>query len=449
MSSVGSILSLTRRSAQNRSIGIYPPVGESRNVAGPGRRAAPVVPVEDVEALQADLRPLCEEAEVFGTLLVAPEGINGTIAGSEAGVRHVLSTLRADPRFMDLEHKESWTDKIPFRSMRVRLKKEIVALKVPGIDPREKVGTYVQPKDWNALIDRPDVVVIDTRNTYEIELGTFEGSMDPQTRTFGKFPEWLKQQTHLTPDTPIAMFCTGGIRCEKATSYLMEQGFEQVYHLQGGILKYLEEVPKPTVAGRRMLCLRLPSHRGPRLEARAVRFMSRMWRRRTSGTRGRRAAPLSPLRARPAMSPILYSFRRCPYAMRARHALYISQQRCELREVVLRDKPPSMLEYSPKGTVPVLVLPSGPVIEESLESCTGPCNNPTPKAGCGHRTPSPMRFKGSSIGTTATSSITWTDTSTRRGTKERMPKVTETRRSVFSPPSMNASLSKIFFSATR
>jgi len=202
------------------------------------------VPVEDVEALQADLRPLCEEAEVFGTLLVAPEGINGTIAGSEAGVRHVLSALRADPRFMDLEHKESWTDKIPFRSMRVRLKKEIVALKVPGIDPREKVGTYVQPKDWNALIDRPDVVVIDTRNTYEIELGTFEGSMDPQTRTFGKFPEWLKQQTHLTPDTPIAMFCTGGIRCEKATSYLMEQGFEQVYHLQGGILKYLEEVPE-------------------------------------------------------------------------------------------------------------------------------------------------------------------------------------------------------------
>lgn len=200
-------------------------------------------PLPDFEALRAPLRTRCEAAGVRGTLLLASEGINGTIAGPPAGVLAVLEWLRSDPRLADLEHKESWSDDIPFASLKVRLKKEIVSLRQPGIDPRAEVGTYVPPAEWNELIQRPDVLLVDTRNDYEVELGSFEGAVDPGTGSFSELPGWLARQ-ELDRRTPVAMFCTGGIRCEKATAYLLQQGFENVFHLQGGILKYLEEIPE-------------------------------------------------------------------------------------------------------------------------------------------------------------------------------------------------------------
>jgi UPF0176 protein len=201
------------------------------------------VPVDQLETLQLRLKDVCLKARVKGTLLLASEGLNGTIAGPEAGVRAVLEYLRSDPRFTDLVHKESWTSSIPFGAMKVRLKKEIVTLGVPGVDPREVVGTYVEPTDWNALISAEDVILIDTRNDYEFEVGSFEDAIDPGTESFRDFPAWLETQ-QLQPNTRIAMFCTGGIRCEKATSYMRARGYENVFHLQGGILKYLEEVPE-------------------------------------------------------------------------------------------------------------------------------------------------------------------------------------------------------------
>jgi UPF0176 protein len=202
------------------------------------------VPLDDVEARRDHWLELCIDAGIRGILLVASEGINGTIAGPEESVRAVLSALRSDPLLSDLEHKESWTERFPFRTMRVRVKKEIVTFGVPDVDPRKTVGAYVEPRDWNALISRPDVVVIDTRNDYEIRVGSFKGAIDPGTRAFGEFPAWVDQLEDVTPDTPIAMFCTGGIRCEKASSFLLERGFKEVSHLKGGILKYLEDVPQ-------------------------------------------------------------------------------------------------------------------------------------------------------------------------------------------------------------
>lgn len=190
------------------------------------------------------LRTLCESQGVKGTLLLAREGINGTIAGPEAGVRAVLAWLRGDTRLADLQHKESWADTPPFHRLKVRLKHEIVTLGVPGLDPTRTVGTYVKPADWNALIEQPDVLLIDTRNDYEVKIGTFEGAVNPGIRSFTELPAWLAQQPALQgPNKPrVAMFCTGGIRCEKSTALLKMQGFEEVYHLEGGILKYLEEV---------------------------------------------------------------------------------------------------------------------------------------------------------------------------------------------------------------
>lgn len=192
---------------------------------------------------QQVLLPYCLEQGVKGTILLAPEGINGTIAGSRQAIDSVLSFLHSDPLLADLEHKESYSENQPFQRLKVRLKKEIVTLGVPGIDPNEKVGTYVSPKEWNTLISDPEVIIIDTRNDYEVEIGTFKGAQDPQTKSFGQFPDYVR--THLDPDKhkKVAMFCTGGIRCEKASSFMLNQGFEEVYHLQGGILKYLEEVP--------------------------------------------------------------------------------------------------------------------------------------------------------------------------------------------------------------
>ncbi len=202
------------------------------------------VSVPHFESLRAPLQQLCEDNGVKGTLLLAHEGINGTIAGPDAGIATVLDYLRAMPEFARLEHKESRASKMPFVRMKVKLKKEIVTMGVENIDPNKIVGTYVAPQDWNALISDPDTIVIDTRNDYETAIGIFKGAVDPNTKTFREFPDWVKNNTGLHNKPKIAMYCTGGIRCEKATAFMKEQGFEEVYHLKGGILKYLEEVPQ-------------------------------------------------------------------------------------------------------------------------------------------------------------------------------------------------------------
>jgi UPF0176 protein len=193
----------------------------------------------------------CQAREIKGTLLLAAEGINGTVAGPEASVRALLAHLRSDPRLAHLEHKESWSTKEPFYRLKVKLKKEIVTLGVDGIDPNRMAGQYVKPEDWNQLIQDPAVVLIDTRNDYEVQVGTFEGAINPATSSFSQLPEWVVQQMQpggcLAPQDGkaprVAMFCTGGIRCEKSTAFMRTQGFDEVYHLEGGILKYLETVP--------------------------------------------------------------------------------------------------------------------------------------------------------------------------------------------------------------
>jgi len=188
------------------------------------------------------LKVICDAYQVKGTLLLAQEGINGTISASREGIDAVLKHLRKDARLRNLEYKESFALQQPFYRMKVRSKKEIVTLGVPGVDPNEKVGKYVMPEEWNALISNPDVIVVDTRNVYECNIGTFRGAMNPNTKTFRQFPEFVKKNLDPAHHKKIAMFCTGGIRCEKASSYMLGQGFEEVYHLQGGILKYLERV---------------------------------------------------------------------------------------------------------------------------------------------------------------------------------------------------------------
>ncbi|MBO6765062.1 rhodanese-related sulfurtransferase [Maricaulis sp.] len=200
------------------------------------------VPLHAGPALQARLKSLCAENGVTGTLLLAREGINGTIAGPEAGLRTVLDGLRALPGCAGLEHKESWADEQPFLRLKVRLKREIVTMGVPDIDPVDGVGTYVEPEDWNDLIRAPDVVTIDTRNDYEVRIGQFDGAVNPHTASFRDFPDWFRQFRAERPNTRIAMYCTGGIRCEKATAFVKAQGIDEVFHLKGGILKYLETV---------------------------------------------------------------------------------------------------------------------------------------------------------------------------------------------------------------
>ncbi|WP_322891225.1 MULTISPECIES: rhodanese-related sulfurtransferase [unclassified Yoonia] len=198
----------------------------------------------DPAALRGPLLDLCRARGISGTLLLAGEGINGTIAGDRAGIDAVLAHIRALPGCADLEWKESTAADAPFHRMKVRLKREIVTMGQPDIDPVSRVGHYVDPADWNDLISAPDVAVIDTRNDYEVAIGTFDGAIDPQTKSFGEFPAWWEANKHRFHNKRIAMFCTGGIRCEKSTNYLMGQGVEEVYHLKGGILKYLEEVPQ-------------------------------------------------------------------------------------------------------------------------------------------------------------------------------------------------------------
>ncbi|MEN9550122.1 MAG: hypothetical protein RI896_63 [Pseudomonadota bacterium] len=373
------------------------------------------VDLPDYADRRAPLLAFCEAHNVKGLILLAREGINSTIAGAAEDVHAVLAYLRADPLLSDLEHKESFASKPPFHRMKVRLKKEIVTLGVPGISPTHRVGQYVKPKDWNALISSPDVVVIDTRNDYEVEIGTFKGALDPNIQSFSQLPDWVKQAKALEArdgkKPRVAMFCTGGIRCEKSTSLMLEHGFDEVFHLQGGILKYLEEVPpaqslwegecfvfdervsvghglKP---GPHELCrscrepLPNEAHSSPLFELgvscprchghtsevqkNSARERQKQWEIAKArqinhiGTpqRQERVAALLPQDA-----PVLYSFRRCPYAMRARLALLASGIRCEMREIALSQKPESMLAVSPKGTVPVLVLKDR-VLEQSLD----------------------------------------------------------------------------------
>lgn len=198
--------------------------------------------LDDYQARQTVLRRVAATHGVFGTLLLAQEGINGTIAGTRSGVDAVLAHIRSWPGFADLEWKESETTEMPFLRLKVRLKSEIVTMGVDGLDPGAQAGTYVAPKEWNALIAQDDVIVIDTRNDYEVAIGSFDGAINPQTETFRQFPQWSERLLARSPAPKVAMFCTGGIRCEKASAYLKSKGIPEVYHLKGGILKYLEEV---------------------------------------------------------------------------------------------------------------------------------------------------------------------------------------------------------------
>lgn len=200
--------------------------------------------LENIELLRQPLLDVMLAHDVKGTLLLAQEGINGTIAGSRDGIDAVLAHLRSDSRLANVDCKESFDESQPFYRTKVKLKKEIVTLGVEGIDPKRVVGTYIKPQDWNALISDPDVVLVDTRNDYEVEIGTFKGALDPKTKTFREFPQYVAANLDKTKHKKVAMFCTGGIRCEKSTAYLKEQGFDEVYHLEGGILKYLEQVPQ-------------------------------------------------------------------------------------------------------------------------------------------------------------------------------------------------------------
>ncbi|GLR06620.1 UPF0176 protein [Vibrio hyugaensis] len=202
------------------------------------------VELENYQELREPLLALMEALGVHGTLLLASEGINGTVAAKREGIDALLTRLNAEPSLTGIVYKESYSDTQPFNRTKVKLKKEIVTLGVEGIDPRHVVGTYVKPRDWNDLIADPEVFVVDTRNDYEIEIGTFKGAVNPNTDTFREFPDYVKQNMDPEKHKKVAMFCTGGIRCEKSTAYMKEQGFDEVYHLEGGILKYLEEVPK-------------------------------------------------------------------------------------------------------------------------------------------------------------------------------------------------------------
>ena len=199
---------------------------------------------ENPAALKPALLDLCHAQGVTGTLLLAPEGVNGTITGPRAGIDAVIAHLKTLPGCAGLEWKEAQSERANFGKMKVRIKREIVTMKQPDVDPRAQTGHYVAPAEWNALIEQPDVAVIDTRNDYEVEIGTFEGAIDPKTRSFGEFPAWWEANKHRFHNKKIAMFCTGGIRCEKSTNYLLGQGVADVFHLKGGILQYLEDIPQ-------------------------------------------------------------------------------------------------------------------------------------------------------------------------------------------------------------
>jgi UPF0176 protein len=201
------------------------------------------VTLDDYESLQKPLQNFLHDHNIKGTLLLAQEGINGTVSGTPASIQALLSHFNNDPRLAGIDVKFSYDDTQPFYRAKVKLKKEIVTMGIAGIDPKQIVGTYVEPKDWNALISSPDVLLVDTRNDYEVQIGTFKNALNPHTTNFRQFPEYVQKNLDPAKHKKVAMFCTGGIRCEKSTAYLKEQGFDEVYHLHGGILKYLEDVP--------------------------------------------------------------------------------------------------------------------------------------------------------------------------------------------------------------
>ena len=204
------------------------------------------VEIDDLLSLQSNLYEICKKNNIMGTILIANEGINGTISGKTNEINQTIALLKSDKRFVNIEIKYSSSDKQPFHRMKVRLKKEIVTIGLPEINPNNKVGTYVKPDDWNDLISDPNVVVIDARNKYETKIGSFQNALDPEISSFREFPDWVKKfkSSKENANKKIAMFCTGGIRCEKASSLMKEEGFEDVYHLQGGVLKYLETIDR-------------------------------------------------------------------------------------------------------------------------------------------------------------------------------------------------------------
>lgn len=206
------------------------------------------VPLPDFRDIKEPLQALCLDLGIKGTLLLAHEGINGTVAGTEEGIDALMTELRDGPLFQgrldNLELKFSAASEMPFKRMKVRLKKEIVTLGDPQTDPLRRVGTYVLPAEWNRLLEEPGIVLLDTRNDFEVEIGTFEGAVDPRIKRFSEFKDFVRNELDPKQHRKVAMFCTGGIRCEKASSYMLGQGFEEVFHLKGGILKYLEDVPE-------------------------------------------------------------------------------------------------------------------------------------------------------------------------------------------------------------
>ena len=206
------------------------------------------VRLANLEQKQVNWRVYCQQKEIKGTILLASEGINGTIAGERDAIADILALLRTEPELSDLQTRDSLAEICPFERMKIKIKPEIVTLAQPDIDPTQQVGTYVAPQDWNALIQDPDVLVLDTRNTYEVQTGTFPGAINPHTHSFREFPDYVEQNLNPESHPKIAMFCTGGIRCEKASAFLLHQGFREVYHLQGGILNYLSVIdPKESL----------------------------------------------------------------------------------------------------------------------------------------------------------------------------------------------------------
>ena len=202
------------------------------------------VRLDDYESMREPLLNFCTERGVKGTLLLAHEGVNGTISGSKTAIADVLSYLRSDERLTDLDCKFSYHEERPFLRMKVKLKREIVTMGLAGVDPNQSVGRYASPEEWNELVDDPECLVIDTRNDYEVEIGSFRGAINPGTKSFRDFPAWVDENLDPQKHKKVAMFCTGGIRCEKSTSLLVSKGFDDVWHLKGGILNYLEETPE-------------------------------------------------------------------------------------------------------------------------------------------------------------------------------------------------------------
>lgn len=200
------------------------------------------VRLKDYQSMQPKLLLFCQERHIFGTILLAEEGINGTVVGTRQSIDELIGYLKSDDRLSELEHKESFSNEIPFHRMKVKLKTEIVTMGQPNIKPSDRSGTRVEPKQWNEIISDPEVLVIDTRNEYEYQIGSFKNAISPDTTNFREFPKYVNQQLNPDKVKKVAMFCTGGIRCEKASAFMLEQGFEEVYQLNGGILKYLEEV---------------------------------------------------------------------------------------------------------------------------------------------------------------------------------------------------------------